>query len=120
MHNGRKHKEVRELYKNIGSRLLLKRRELRYTQEQMAELLGVSTGFYGMMKRGEKAPSIEKLIIIYEKLGTDITYLLTGDQKEKQIPSYIELCPREKQHDFEQLMRYALNLSGYQATLFNK
>ena len=79
--------------------------------EQMAELLGVSTGFYGMLERGEKAPSIERLVIIYEKLGTDITYLLTGNKKERQIANYVELCPEDKQHDFEQLMRYALNLA---------
>ena len=82
-----------------------------YTQEQMAELLGVSTGFYGMMERGEKAPSIEKLIIIYEKLGTDITYLLTGDQKEGAGGSFLERCPKEKQYDLEQLMKYAFNLA---------
>lgn len=64
----------RDLYKNIGNRVLIKRRELHYTQEQMAEILGVSSGFYGMIERGEKAPSIEKLIIIYEELGIDITY----------------------------------------------
>lgn len=111
MHSKRKPKEARELYKNIGSRLLLRRKEMRYTQEEMAELLGVSAGFYGMIERGEKAPSIEKLVMIYEKLGTDITYLLTGDQKEGQITGYIEMCPKEKQYDFEQLMRYALNLA---------
>ena len=104
-------KEARELYKNIGNRLLLRRKELRYTQEQMAELLGVSTGFYGMIERGEKAPSIERLVMIYEKLGTDITYLLTGEQKEGYNAGYIELCPKEKQHDFEQLMKYALSLA---------
>lgn len=112
MNDKRKSKGERELYKNIGNRLLVKRRELRYTQEQMAELLGVSTGFYGMIERGEKAPSIERLVIIYEKLGTDITYLLTGDEKEKQKVDYIDKCPREKQYDFEQLMKYALNLAG--------
>lgn len=111
MNNKRKNKEERELYKNIGNRLLMRRRELHYTQEQMAELLGVSTGFYGMIERGEKAPSIEKLVMIYEKLGTDITYLLTGVAKEEHVPDYIEKCPREKQYDFEQLMKYALNLA---------
>lgn len=110
MYNKTKPKE-RELYKNIGSRLLVKRKELRYTQEQMAELLGVSTGFYGMLERGEKAPSIEKLVMIYEKLGTDITYLLTGEEKEGQRVGYIERCPKEKQYDFEQLIKYALNLA---------
>lgn len=115
MDNKRKNKEERELYKNIGNRLLIRRRELHYTQEQMAELLGVSTGFYGMIERGEKAPSIEKLVMIYEKLGTDITYLLTGDAKEERVPDYIEKCPKEMQYDFEQLMKYALNLADYGA-----
>ena len=72
MYDKKKRKAERELYINIGKRLLIKRRELRFTQEQMAEVLGVSTGFYGMIERGEKAPSLEKLIIIYEKLGTDL------------------------------------------------
>lgn len=107
----RDNKEVRELYKNIGNRLPLKRRELHYTQEQVAELLGVSTGFYGMIERGEKAPSIEKLIIIYEKLGTDITYLLTGDERKNGTFGIFEKCPKEKQYDFEQLIKYALNLA---------
>ncbi len=110
MYNKKKPKAERELYKNIGNRLLIKRRELHYTQERMAELLGVSAGFYGMIERGEKAPSIEKLVVIYEKLGTDITYLLTGVEKEEQTIDYIEKCPKEKQYDFEQLMKYALNL----------
>lgn len=112
MKDERKPKVERELYKNIGNRLLVKRREMHYTQEQMAEVLGVSTGFYGMIERGEKAPSIERLVIIYEKLGTDITYLLTGDEKETQKVDYIEKCPREKQYDLEQLMKYAFNLAG--------
>ncbi len=104
--------ESKELHKNIGNRLLIKRRELHYTQEQMAELLGVSAGFYGMIERGEKAPSLEKLIIIYEKLGTDITYLLTGNKSETSEINIIEQCPRDKKYDLEQLIKYALNLAG--------
>lgn len=111
MNNKRRNKGERELYKDIGSRLLVRRKELHYTQERMAELLGISTGFYGMIERGEKAPSIEKLVMIYEKLGTDITYLLTGDEKAERVPDYIEKCPREKQYVFEQLMKCALNLA---------
>lgn len=110
MYDKKKRKAERELYINIGKRLLIKRRELRFTQEQMAEVLGVSTGFYGMIERGEKAPSLEKLIIIYEKLGTDITYLLTGDEREETVINYVEKCPKEKRYDFEQMMKYALKL----------
>ena len=110
MHEKRKFKEERELYKSIGSRLLERRKELHFTQEKMAELLGVSTGFYGMIERGEKAPSLEKLVVIYEKLGTDITYLLTGDEKDGRITSLLKRWPKEKQYDLEQLMRYAFSL----------
>ncbi len=110
MYDKKKRKAERELYINIGNRLLIKRRELHFTQEQMAEVLGVSTGFYGMIERGEKAPSLEKLVIIYERLGTDITYLLTGDEKEETVINYIERCPKEKRYDFEQMMKYALKL----------
>lgn len=112
MQTKRKSEESKELYKKIGTRLLMVRRELHYTQEQMAEILGVSAGFYGMIERGEKAPSIEKLITIYEVLGTDITYLLTGEEKGEQISNYIEKCPKDKRYDFEQLIKYALNIAG--------
>lgn len=111
MYKKKKQNKERALYKDIGNRLLIKRRELHYTQEQMAELLGVSTGFYGMIERGEKAPSIEKLVMIYEVLGTDITYLLTGNDKDMQAANFMEQCPQEKRYDFEQLIKYALNLA---------
>lgn len=113
MDNKRKNKAERELYKNIGNRLLTERKERHYTQEQMAEMIGVSTGFYGMIERGEKAPSIERLVKIYEKLGLDITYLLTGDEKEEHILDYIGKCPQEKQYDFEQLVKYAMHLADF-------
>lgn len=115
MDNKRKNKAERELYKDIGRRLLLERKERRFTQEQMAEVIGVSTGFYGMIERGEKAPSIEKLVKIYEKLGMDLTYLLTGDEKGEHILDYIMRCPQEKQYAFEQIVKYAMNLADFEA-----
>lgn len=103
----KEHKSKVELYKNIGRRLLTRRKELQYTQEKVAEMLEVSTGFYGMIERGEKSPSIEKLVMIHEKLGIDITYLLTG---EERALNYIEKWPQKKQYEFKQLIRYALSL----------
>lgn len=115
MDNKRKSKADRELYKNIGNRLLAERKGRHYTQEQMAEKIGVSTGFYGMIERGEKAPSIEKLVKIYEKLGLDITYLLTGIEREEHIADYIEKCPQENQYAFEQIVKYAKELADFNA-----
>ena len=107
MHEKRTPGQERERYKEIGKRLFARRKELQYTQ-----VLGVSAGFYGMLERGEKAPSIDRLIRIYEELGTDITYLLTGDTKSGTMIDYLMSCPREKRHDLEQVVKYALNLAN--------
>lgn len=104
-------RKERELYEDIGKRMLLRRKDLHYTQEQMAEILGISTGFYGMIERGEKAPSIGKLVLIHEKLGIDITYLLTGEKEKNPYALLVEGCPEGKRHNFEQLIRYALDLA---------
>ena len=45
-----------------------------------------------------------------QELGIDITYLLTGQEERNNISNYIERCPKEKRYDFEQLIKYALNL----------
>lgn len=39
------------LYVEIGKRLRIARIELNYTQEQMAEILGISTAYYGKVER---------------------------------------------------------------------
>ena len=102
-------------YKILGKNIKYYRKQKNLTQEQMAEMIGVSTGFYGMIERGEKAPSIEKLVKIHEKLGLDITYLLTGNEKSEHILDYIVKCPQEKQYAFEQIVKYAMNLADFEA-----
>lgn len=100
------------IYKQIGNRLLECRKELNYTQEQLAEMLGIGTAYYGKIERGEKCPSIERMILINEKLGMDLTYLITGkvseDTKEAR---YFEKCPTDKRDYMEQLLKIALKLT---------
>lgn len=100
-----------KLYFDIGQRLLLRRRELNCTQEQVAELLGMSTAYYGKIERGEKGPSLDKLILIYRRLGIDITYLLTGKKAEFSFDNIMIACPDSKRYDLEQLIKYAMNLA---------
>ena len=66
------------LYVEIGLRLRRIRREKDYTQEQMAEMLGISTAYYGKIERGVNSLSIKRLHTLNVKLGIDITYLITG------------------------------------------
>lgn len=72
-------------YKNLLLLLGLKisyYRKLRgYTQEELAELVGVSTTFIGMMEAPNlsKAPSLKTLYAIADALDVPISKLLQAD-----------------------------------------
>ncbi|MCH5207816.1 MAG: helix-turn-helix transcriptional regulator [Oscillospiraceae bacterium] len=95
----------------IGGRLKEWRKANRMTQAETAELLEMSLNFYGDIERGKCRLSIEKIILVYDKLGIDPTYLLTGT-KSPTVGFYdiIKDCPKDKIFDMEQIVRYASNL----------
>lgn len=100
-----------DILHDIGARLKKHRKAKGLTQIETAKLLEMSLNFYGDIERGKCRPSIEKIILIYERLGIDPTYLLTG----KEYPTvgfydFIKDCPRDKLFDMEQIVRYASNL----------
>lgn len=76
-------KAQNELYVEMGKRLRISRNQLDYTQEQVADILGMSTAYYGKVERGVHGLSLAKLVIVNEKLDIDINYLLTGIKKKK-------------------------------------
>ena len=49
------------LRQNFGRRLKAIRRERELTQEEFAELVGISVDFLSLIERGINAPSFEKL-----------------------------------------------------------
>ncbi len=101
-----------ELYSAMGERLRGERTKLGYTQEKMAEKLGMSLTYYGQIERGISGISLEKLVLAHECLNIDPTYLLTG--KERPVVSFdlvIDQCPKRKQNDLNELIQYALKLA---------
>lgn len=100
-----------DILHEIGARLKKYRKTKGLTQIETAKLLEMSLNFYGDIERGKCRPSIEKIILIYERLGLDPTYLLTGE--ERPVVGFYDLikdCPKEKVFDMEQIIRYARNL----------
>lgn len=49
------------LFQTIGKRIMLRRRELGYSQEYLAELTNLHRNYIGNIERGEKHISIETL-----------------------------------------------------------
>lgn len=101
-----------KLYYEMGQRLKRIRTENQYTQEQMAELLELSTAYYGKVERGQYGLSLEKILLVSQKIEVDINYLFTGYKSRSfTVEELLDQCPKEKRYDFEQLMKYALRLT---------
>lgn len=74
---------------NLGERLSSLRRERGYTQEQFAELMGVSRQAVSKWESGVAFPETEKLIKISELYHCSLDYLFTGkkeEEKERTVP----------------------------------
>jgi putative transcriptional regulator len=67
------------LRKQFGLRVRQIRDESDKTQEQFAELVGISVDFLSLIERGRNAPSFRKLERMARGLGKPVSYLFTFD-----------------------------------------
>ena len=96
----------KDVYVKIGERLRKQRRIMGLTQEQAAELLGVSTTYYGEIERGNRKLTIPRILTVYEKMNLEPTYLLTGEiLTDKVYDEISDGCPREKEQALEEVLR---------------
>lgn len=66
-------------YELLGKHIRARRKEKKYTLEQLAEKLDVSTTFIGQIERAKGIPSLETLVKIANVLEISIDSLLFGD-----------------------------------------
>lgn len=60
----------------LGKRIREERKKSNLTQEQLAELINVSTTYVGFIERGERSITLDKLVSIATALGISVDYLL--------------------------------------------
>ncbi|MBR3943425.1 MAG: helix-turn-helix transcriptional regulator [Clostridia bacterium] len=63
-------------YSALGKRIRKARKQMRLTQEQLAEACDLSTAHIGHIERGTRALSIESLVTISQYLNVSTDYLL--------------------------------------------
>lgn len=66
-------------YELLGSQIRKQRKLKKYTLEQLAERLEVSTTFIGQIERAKGIPSLETLVKIANVLEVSVDSLLFGD-----------------------------------------
>ena len=62
----------------IGKRIQSRRKQLGYTQEQLAEMMNVSIQMVSNLERGNKAIRIDNLVNLSQILDISTDYILTG------------------------------------------
>lgn len=74
------------LTESIGARLRVERKSLGLTQQELAELAGVSVRFVHEVEHGKRSAHVGKLIDIGAVLGLELTFVprLTGGGDSRQ------------------------------------
>ena len=78
-----------KLLREIGSRINAKRKELGYTQEDLAESMDVSIQMISNLELGKKAIRPENLIKLCKALNVSSDYVLTGLYVEADCSDYV-------------------------------
>ncbi|MBE6903972.1 MAG: helix-turn-helix transcriptional regulator [Ruminococcaceae bacterium] len=98
--------------KEIGTRISDRRKQLNYTQEQIADKMDVSIQMISNLERGNKAIKIENLIKISEILNVSTDYILIGKHTEKDVNSVLNRISNLSDVDYkmiDMLIEYCLN-----------
>ena len=74
-----------KLLKQMGQRISSRRKSLKYTQEELAERVGVSTQMISNLELGKKAIRPENLVKLCDALGISADYILMGAKKNDTV-----------------------------------
>ena len=79
-----------EFLKEMGQRIMVRRKALRMTQEELAEELGVSTQMISNLELGKKAIRPENLAKVCDALGLSADFVLTGINTKTAVDTISE------------------------------
>ena len=79
-----------EFLKEMGKRIMVRRKSLRMTQEELAERLGVSTQMISNLELGKKAIRPENLAKVCSVLNLSADFILTGANTQSPVDEVAE------------------------------
>ncbi len=83
-----------EFLKAMGQRIMVRRKALRITQEELAEKLGVSTQMISNLELGKKAVRPENLAKVCDVLGLSADFILAGANTKTAVDAVAEKLTR--------------------------
>ena len=92
----KKRRQPKELNKQIGERCRKARETAGYTQEQLAEQIGVSTQFLSDAERGITGMSVNTIVKLCNTLNISADFLLLGAEESSETESALSIYTRMK------------------------
>ena len=95
----------------IGLRIMQRRKELRLSQEKLAEKLGISKNHLSNIERGKYMPTTECILKISSILGNTPDYYLVGTPtlETDEIVCLIKAMPLNEQMKLVELIRFYID-----------
>lgn len=97
---------------NMGERIAIKRKEKKLTQEQMAEIVGVSLQTVSNIECGKKSTRPENIAKICVALNATADYIILGQKDESQIKGFMKIIanlPEDKYKAVENIVNLLQN-----------
>ncbi len=82
----------------IGFRIKAERKKRGLSQEQLAEMINVSSHYIYEIERGLKAMSLETLVNVIEAMDLSADYILFGEKTEYGVSLFEQLEKMDIQH----------------------
>ena len=79
--------------KRMGQRILARRKALGLTQDDLAEMIGVTPPMISNLEQGKKAIRPENLAKVCKALGVSADFVLYGSDTHSQIDDIVEKLP---------------------------
>lgn len=92
----KRRRQPKELNKQIGERCRKAREVVGYTQEQLAEQIGVSTQFLSDAERGITGMSVNTIVKLCNTLNISADFLLLGMEESNETESALSIYTRMK------------------------
>ncbi|MBR5224068.1 MAG: helix-turn-helix transcriptional regulator [Clostridia bacterium] len=87
-------------YKKLGYAIAYRRLQLNLTQEQLAELCGLSASYIGCMERGDRKMSLDTLLSISHALRTTPNVLLSDSIDQEQLTDTLDIPLKLREPDY--------------------
>jgi len=76
-------------YKNIGKRIIRRRKRLKMRQVHLADEIGISNTYLSSIEHGKEKPSLDILVKICNGLSVTPDYLIMGNMYSNNVPQNI-------------------------------